>query len=194
MRKESGFSLLELMSVVTIVAVVSAVSTPSILRAIQSYRLKVAAQQIDDAFHSAKFAAMQANATRKVYINTSTTSVGVGASTSATTVALPAGISFTNISVTPPSIVSSAVANAAAIGGQQASNASASISFAQTSGTTNFYEVPFNSRGLPGPGINPGTVHWVYLTNTNGELMAITLTSAGSSQMWRWTGSAWAKL
>lgn len=194
MRKESGFSLLELISVVSIVTVASAVMMPSVLKAIQSYRLRTAAQQIDDALHSAKFAAIQSNSTRKAYINTSTKAVSYGANTSGTQNPLPNGISFTTISVTPPSIVSSAVANAASIGGQQGTSATVATSFPATSGATNFYEVSFNSRGLPGPGINAGTVHWVYLTNSNGELMAVTITSAGSSQVWRWTGSTWTKV
>ncbi|HYE74213.1 MAG TPA: type II secretion system protein [Blastocatellia bacterium] len=194
MKKASGFSLLELISVVSIVAVASAVMMPSVLKAIQSYRLRTAAQQVEDALHSAKFAAIQSNATRKAYINTSTRCVSFGSSTSGTQYPLPSGISFTSISVTPPSIVSTAVANATSIGGQQGTNASALTSFPATTGATNFYEVSFNSRGLPGPGINAGTIHWVYLTNSNNELMAVTITSAGSSQVWRWTGSAWIKL
>jgi type II secretory pathway pseudopilin PulG len=197
MRKDSGFSILELLGVVLIVGVLSAASTPSLLRAVQSYRLKLAAQQVDDAFQTAKFASMQANATRRVYLNTSAKTVAVGASTAATAVALPNGVSFTTISVAAPGIVSSAAANATTIGGQQCGTSTASVSFPATTGVSDTYEAAFNSRGLPtgttSNPVNPGTVHWVYLTNTNGELMAVTITSAGSSQVWRWTGSAWSK-
>lgn len=195
-KQEVGFSLLELIGAVTIVAVASAVSMPSILKAVQGYRLKAAASQIDDAFQSAKFAAMQANATRKVFINPTAKTVAVGAATSATAVALPYGISFTTISVTAPSIVSSAATNAGTIGGQQCATSTSSVSFPLTSGSTTTYEMAFSSRGLPtgtGAALNPGTVHWVYLTNSNGDLMAVTVTSAGSSQIWRWDGSAWVK-
>jgi prepilin-type N-terminal cleavage/methylation domain-containing protein len=194
MRKQSGFSILELLSVATIIAVVSAAAAPSMLRAVRSYRLKSAAQQIEDAFQSARFAAIQANGVRKVFVNSSNRTVSVGATTAAAAVPLPVGISFTAISVAAPSVVSTAAANATTIGGQQHATSTASISLPATSGATGYNEASFNSRGLPGPGINPGTVHWVYLTNTDGDLMAVTLTSAGSSQVWSRINGSWVKL
>ena len=190
MRKESGFSLLELLSVVTIVGALSAASIPRIITAVQSYRLNAGAQQVVEALQAAKFAAIQANASRMAYFNTSTNATSVGTSTAAAAIPLPSGVTFTTITGTAPSIVSTAATNAATIGGQQSNNALAAVSFPVASGS--FYQATFSSRGLTGgSNLNPGTVHWVYLKNTNNELMAVTLTSAGSIQTWRWSGSAW---
>jgi len=188
-KRSQGFTMIELVVTLLIIGIATAVAAPNLMRAMQTYRLNSGAQQVENALQAAKFASVRANTTQWAYFDTTNNTTSVGAATTAPATPLPPGIRFTTITGAAPTIISTAVTNAATIGGQQSNSATVAVSFPQVTGQTNFRQASFNSRGLPGPGVNPGTVHWVYLTNSQNELMAVTLTSAGSVQIWRWNSS-----
>jgi prepilin-type N-terminal cleavage/methylation domain-containing protein len=186
-----GVTLIEMAMVTVVVGIAAAIAAPNLVRAMRTYRLNAAAQQVADALQSAKFTAVRANTTQSVFFNTTTNAVAVGQTTGATAVPLPAGVQFTTPTVAAPSLVATAVANAGTIAGQN-NNGQASVSFPVVTGQTNFRQAAFNPRGLPS--VTPGAVNWTYLTNSQGDLVAVTITSAGSVRIWRWnaTTSQWA--
>ena len=189
MKHEHGFSMLEIMMVVTIVGVMSAAATPSLTRALRSYRLSAGAQQIAEAIQTAKLRAVSTNQAQSVFFDTASNNNTIAVANSATAVSLPPGIQFATPSVTPPPVVGTAVANATAIPGQQ-SDSCAAVSFPVFpvgSTTSTVRAVSFNWRGLPA--VSPGAVNWIYLTNAQGELIAVTLSSAGSVGVWSWNAS-----
>ncbi len=185
-----GITLIEIAVVMLVIGIAVAIAAPSLIRALQTYRLNSGAQQIADAFQLARFAAVRSNSAQSVFFNTSNNSLAVGQTTAATATLLPPGVQFVSPTVAAPAIVANAAANAGAIAGQQ-SNTQAAISFPTVAGQTNFHQAAFTSRGLPN--VTPGAVNWVYLTNNRNELAAVTITSAGSTRIWRWnpTTSQW---
>lgn len=184
-----GLTLLELGIVTAIIGVASAILAPNVLKSMRTYRLNAAAQQVADAIQTAKFSAVRANSAQSVFFNTTTNAVAVGQTTAAEATVLPAGITFvtTASAVTAPSLAATAISNAASITGQQ-TNSHISVSFPTVTGQTNFCQASFTSRGLPN--VTPGAVNWVYLTNTQGEIKAVTVTSAGSTRIWTWNSSS----
>lgn len=184
-----GVTLLELAMVTGIIGVASAILAPNMIKAMRTYRLNAAAQQVADAIQTAKFTAVRANTPQSVFFNTTTNGVAVGQTTAATASLLPAGVTFvtTASAVTAPSLAATAITNAGSITGQQ-TDSHISVSFPAVTGQTNFKQASFTSRGLPN--VTPGAVNWVYLTNTQGEIMAVTVTSAGSTRIWRWNAAS----
>jgi prepilin-type N-terminal cleavage/methylation domain-containing protein len=187
MRKEHGFSMMEVMMVVVVVGVAVTVTAPNITRSIRSYRLKNGAQQVASAIQTAKLTAVGANETRSIFFDTVNNTIAVG--NAANTVPLPSGVSFVSSTVEPPQAIKSAVDNAGSIAGQQ-SDETVAVSFPAGSVAT-VRQASFNWRGLPVAA--PGAVNWVYLTNTDGELMAVTLSSSGSVDVWnrKVSSTAW---
>jgi type II secretory pathway pseudopilin PulG len=53
----------------------------------------------------------------------------------------------------------------------------------------------FTSKGVPGKSdgkmSDPGMVNWVYLKSSNDEWITITVTSVGSTQIWRYKNGSW---
>lgn len=188
-RYSRGLTMLELGVVMGIIGVASAILAPNMLKAMRTYRLNGAAQQVADAFSTAKFTAVRANTTQSVFFNTTTNAIAVGQTTAATAIPLPAGITFvtTASAVGAPSLAATAITNAGSITGQP-TDPHLSVSFPAVTGQTNFKQAGFTSRGLPN--VTPGAVNWVYLTNTQNEMIAITITSAGSTRIWRWNASS----
>ncbi|HZS05862.1 MAG TPA: type II secretion system protein [Blastocatellia bacterium] len=184
MRKQRGFSMLEVITVAAVIGTAVAVSAPSLTRAMRSYRLSAGAQQIAGAIQTAKLRAIGANQSQSIFFDTTNNTIAVA--NAATVVSLPSGIQFVTPTVDAPPMVATAITNAASIPNQQ-SDPHAAVSFPVGSPTT-VREAVFNWRGLPA--VSPGAVNWVYLTNTQGELMAVTLSSAGSVNVWRWDPGA----
>jgi prepilin-type N-terminal cleavage/methylation domain-containing protein len=181
-----GVTLIELVTALGIIGVATAIMTPNLVRAMRTYRLNGAAEQVAGALQTAKFTAVRANTTQSVFFNPTTNAVAVGQTTAAAAVPLPAGVTLATTTVTAPAIITTAVANAGAIAGQQADSHIA-VSFPAVTGQTNFKQAGFTSRGLPN--VTPGAVNWIYVTNAQGDLMAVTITSAGSTRIWRWNAT-----
>lgn len=177
MKKERGFSAFEMVTVTGMVAISVAVAAPSVIKANRSYQLNSAAQQVSQAFQSAKYEALRNNSSQTVLIDPAANTVTINGRT----INLPAGVTFQaqQSSTEIPAVIRTAAANG--ITGQQ-SNDKAAVSFPQRS-SDNKYEAIFSSRGMPN--VQPGVVNWIYMVNSNGEKVAITLTSAGSANTWR---------
>lgn len=190
MKKERGFSMTEVMTVCAIVSILLVVAAPNMTRALKSYRLSIGAQQIAGAIQTAKLRAVSTNQTQSVFFdNTDIDNPTIAVANAANAVPLPPGIKFVTPTVLGPQVIREAATAASGIPGQQSDPCSA-VSF-PVGGSATVRQASFNWRGLPA--VTPGAVNWVYLTNTRGELMAVTLSSAGSVNTWRWntTTSTW---
>lgn len=172
MRTETGFSILELLGVVMTFGVLAAICAPSITRANRTYRLQSAGRQIVQEVQRAKINAVGRNTAQTLAFNTTNRTLTV----SGTTLTLPDGIAFAALpsNIAAPPLVQQATQNAAALPSQQ-SDAHAALSL---SATANTYTLAINAKGLPA--VEPGEVNWLYLTNADGQRVAITITSAGS--------------
>ena len=162
------------------VAVSMAMAAPSVIKANRSYQLNAAAQQVSQAFQSAKYEALRNNSSQTVLIDPAANTVTINGRT----INLPAGVTFqTQQSSTEiPTVIKNAAANPVT---EQQSNDKIAVSFPLRS-ADNQYVATFNSRGMPN--VQPGVVNWIYMVNSNGEKVAITLTSAGSANTWRKNG------
>jgi type II secretory pathway pseudopilin PulG len=185
MRKEKGFSMLETIVVSGIVLVASAATIPSIVNASKQYQLKSVTQQINQALLTAKYDAIRQNKSMSVSFdvanNKLTTSDGK-------IINLPAGVTFSgpDVSSAPGMIVNGASAQLAT----QESNNKMACSFPVDSVNANIRKATFTSRGVPK--VEPGELNWVYLKNANGEMAAVTLSSAGSTSSFsKMSNSGW---
>jgi prepilin-type N-terminal cleavage/methylation domain-containing protein len=186
MKTEHGYSLVELLSVTVVLGIVVAIAVPNLLRARRSYEVQASAQQIAQLLEAAKIDAVGKSTNRKLVFdaaqNTLTTSAG-------TVLALPATVSFAALPghIAAPPVVQSAAQNARALPGQQGNAASAvSLPAGAATGT---HELSFNGRGLPA--VEPGVLHWLYLTNQDGQRVVVTLTSSGSTAIQTWRDGVW---
>ena len=185
MKTERGFSALEMIAVAGIVGVAAAVATPSIIKTNRSYKLNEAAQQVAQAFQSAKYEAIRNNASQTVLIDQANSTITINGYT----IKLPTGVTFQTqqSSTDVPEVIKTAAQNGEAGTVQgQTTNVKVAVSFPLRT-SDNKYVATFNSRGMPN--VNPGTLNWVYLVNSEGERAAITVSSAGSTNTWRKKGS-----
>lgn len=197
MKKERGFSMMEVMTVCAIIGVMTTMAVPSVMRSIRSQRLMSGAQQVAQALQSAKFEAIRTNNRAQIQLNTTSNTLQLvtwsgSTSTAAAAVALPPEVQLSDLpsTMTAPSVITSAASNAGTITGQE-SNSRRAVSFPLSSSVR---VATFTTRGLPGntdgTNVYPGLVNWVHLTNSLGERMVVTITSAGSVQTWRWNASS----
>lgn len=188
MRKERGYTALEMVTVTGIMGVVVAAATPSIIKSNRSYKLNAAAQEVAQAFESARFEALRNNSSQTVLLDKVNNTITINGRT----IKLPEGVTFQTQTSTNevPDVIRTAAANGVngTVAGQE-SNEKTAISFPYRS-TDAKYVATFNSRGMPS--VQPGAMNWIYLANLDGEKIAITLSSAGSTNTWRKNGSgAW---
>ncbi len=184
MRTAKGFSLLELIVVSGIVMVVCAVSVPSLIKANRGYQLQSSAREIAQALQAAKFKAIGSNSSKTVTINTTSNSF---VSSLGVTSTLPTNVKFEALpsSIDAPAIIQSACSNSLA---GQKSDAKLAASFANGA-TAGQFIASFNSRGIPA--VEPGVVNWLYLTNQDGDRVAVILSSAGSVEVKRLVNGVW---
>ena len=177
MKKEQGFTAFEMVTVTAMVAVAVAAASPSIIKANRSYKLNAATQEVTQAFQSARYEAIRNNSSQTVLIDKANSTITINGRT----IKLPEGVSFqTQVSSTDlPNEIKNATVSG--VPGQE-SNEKSAVSFPYSS-TDGKYVATFISRGMPN--VQPGAVNWLYLVNSDGEKVAITLSSAGSTNAWR---------
>jgi Tfp pilus assembly protein FimT len=184
MKQERGFTAFEMVTVTGMIGVAVAIATPNIMRANRSFKLNAAAQEIRSVFQTAKSEALRVNSQQTILFDVVNHTILLNGQLHP----LPEGVRFqTQTTTDVPDVIKTAAANGAsgALAGQEA-NEKTVVSFPLRT-ADNKYVATFNSRGLPQ--VNPGIVNWLYLVNSDGEQVAITLTSAGSTNTWRRKGS-----
>lgn len=186
MRKNEGYSLLELLGVIAILGIVVALAVPNLSRANRHYQLQAAAQQIAQVFEAAKVDAIRNAAQHKITFNLSSNTIS---SSNGTVIQLPSGIQFESLpgGIGAPTVVHAASLNSGSLPQQQRDDQIA-ISFPVGS-AANLREVTFSGRGLPE--VEPGVVHWMYLVNEDGKRKAVILSSVGSVALMEWNGNQW---
>ncbi len=184
MKRESGFTLVELMIVIGVAAVIMAFAIPGVLNWIPDYRLKGGANDLFSNLQWAKLNAVKANKDWAVVFDTAngvyyicsdkgdnswSTVLGAGANTVERTVDFAqyeSGVGYGS---------GSATTNATTGGGALPGD---NVSY-------NFNILTFNSRGTCSGG-------YVYLDNNNNSLaFAVGTRVSGVILMHRWTGSGW---
>lgn len=186
MNKESGFTLAEIAMVVSLVLIISAIAVPNLLKANRAYRLRSAATQIAQVFQAAKVQAIRINQKYVVTFDPTTNSIIHNSQM----LVLPNGVQFETLpsEVSAPQEIQTATKSLLSLPGQQ-TNPKTAISFPANS-LPNQLIVTFNARGLPN--VEPGVLNWVYLKNSDGERIAVLLTSAGGTTVLHYKKGSWA--
>jgi type IV fimbrial biogenesis protein FimT len=165
MKRESGFTLAQVLIVVSIIAILSAVAIPSLVSWLPSYRLSSAARDVLSAIELARLTAVRentsvaiwftpSNGTYRLWVDSGEGSGGVANDFT------PNGSERTvRVGQMPP-----AVAMSSAVFG-----ASSRLRF-------NGMGLPFRTDGSPGGGS-------VVLTNSKGRTLTIALTSGGNARI-----------
>lgn len=209
-RNTWGYTAVEMVTVAAMIGVAMAMSAPSLIKANQNYKVNAAAQEITQGLQSTRFEAIRRNAVNTVVFDRSTSTITLysttvnpssGATTVRTTqVPLGAGVVIEDLpnGMTAPSIVTSAFNNKSTFSDTDYKGLTSTLvctSFPLDNTSTTQYRATFTSRGLPaaksGAVEDPGIVHWFYIRNATYDRRAITITSTGSTQVWKWSGGTW---
>lgn len=161
MRKDSGFSLMELMTAIAILAILAAIAIPNYIGWLPNYRLRSAARDVFSNFQKAKMEAVKRNAPVVLAFNPDPANSYVmfiddGAGAAACNFTLDVG----EVQLGTYNMPNSVTLNSATF----------------TGGTQ---EAGFNGRGLP---INSRTGNVVF-QNTNGRSYTVTLSIAGGIRL-----------
>lgn len=164
MKRDSGFTLAELMVVTSIIAIMSAVAIPSLISWLPNYRLSSAAREVLSAIELARLTAVRENASVAVAFTPGNAAYrlyvdngeGGGAANDLTQ-------NGSERTLRNGQMPSSIAMSSAAFG------ASSSFRF-------NGIGLPFRSDGSPGGGA-------VVLTNSKGKTLTIALSSAGNARI-----------
>jgi type II secretory pathway pseudopilin PulG len=184
-KRESGFSVLELVIVVAITLIVAAMAAPSVNRVVNNYRLYASGRGVVTVLQQARMAAVQANQPYYVWFN------GCGAPN--ITCAVPAG-RLVPLAVLPgdPHAVTASNVSFPAAGPPNTATLDAFVGGAPQVGAV----IGFNARGLPclqgvspwvcTPGAGVG-YEWFIQSSATQAWAAITVTPAGRIRSWRMT-------
>ena len=185
-KRESGFSMVELVIVVAIILIVTAMAAPSVKQVVDNYRLHASGQGVASVLQQARMAAVQSNQPYYVQYN------GCGAPN--IICAVPAGrfLPLTVLPGDPTAITASNVAFQAGAAPNTATLDAVVGAAPQVGGV-----IGFNARGMPcvqtvGPWVcpPPGTgFEWFMQSGSTGAWEAITVTPAGRIRSWRMTSA-----
>ena len=200
-KRQSGFSLIELLIVIAIIMVIAAMAMPNVMNAINNIRLRGSATEVAGLLQQCRQVAVRNNRyyTVKPVIVTGARGAYVDLNYNNT---------FDNVAPAPePLIQFAANVNVVIAGAPNTANLFAN---AFQGGFAPLSVLPsFNARGLPcvGPGNAPpppnsvcnnnaGAVGFVYYLNQTRPFgavgwAAITVTPAGRIRVWTYSGSTW---
>jgi prepilin-type N-terminal cleavage/methylation domain-containing protein len=182
-KRESGFSILELVIVLAIGLIVAAMAAPSVNHVIDNYRLNASGHDVASLLQQARMAAVQANQPYYVWFN------GCGAPN--ITCAVPAS-RLVPLTVLPGDPHAAAASNVAfqAAGLPNTATLDAFVGPAPQVGGV----IGFSARGMPcvqtvSPWVcTPATgFEWFMQSGSTGAWEAITVTPAGRIRSWRMT-------
>ncbi len=203
-KRQSGFSLIELLIVVALIMVVAAMATPNIMNAIYNIRLRGAAGEVAGLLQACRQTALHDN--RYYTIKPATVTGAQGAY-----VDLNYNNGFDNVAPTPePLIQFPANVNVVSAGAPNTANLIANCCATFTPQGAGILP-SFNARGLPCVGLsNPppanslcnirdaggNTVGFVYFLNQTRPFgavgwAAVSVTPAGRIRVWTYSGSTW---
>ena len=177
-HREHGFSVIELVTVATIIVILVAIAVPQMLGAIYSWRINGAASDLAGLIQQARILSEKQNTTTPIYTGAVETNAQ-GAFI---------GTSGTSWATGEPD-----VPYAANVTNGTAANAPSTLSpgFTPEPAGTTLY---FSGRGLPvkasGATYVPSNGVIFYLTDIHGDWAAVSVTGAGRTKVWRYTG-AW---
>jgi len=203
-KRQSGFSLIELLIVVALIMVVAAIATPNIMNAIYNIRLRGAAGEVAGLLQACRQTALHDN--RYYTIKPATVTGAQGAY-----VDLNYNNGFDNVAPTPePLIQFPANVNVVSAGAPNTANLIANCCATFTPQGAGILP-SFNARGLPCVGLaNPppanslcnirdaggNTVGFVFFLNQTRPFgavgwAAVSVTPAGRIRVWTYSGSTW---
>jgi prepilin-type N-terminal cleavage/methylation domain-containing protein len=186
-KRESGFSLVELVIVVAISLIVTAMAAPSVRQVLDNYRLNASGHDVASVLQQARMAAVQANQPYYVQFN-------VGAPPN-TVVAIPAN-RFNPPTVAPgdPTAVTAGNVAFQAVPPGNTATLDAFVGPAPQVGGV----IGFSARGIPcvqgaSPWVCTAGVgfEWFMQSSSTGSWEAITVTPAGRIKSWRFAGQTW---
>jgi Tfp pilus assembly protein FimT len=178
-NRELGFNFLELAIVVAIVLVLLAISGPRVLSAVYMAQVRGAANDLAGLIQQGRIMAERQNITLPVYagaVETNATGAFIGVNGS------------TWASGDPDIPYANGVSN----GSAASAPAALSPGFtAEAAGTVLYFSprgLPVKSSGLAYVASN-GVIF--YLTDAHNDWCAVSVSGAGRSKVWMWSGSAW---
>jgi type IV fimbrial biogenesis protein FimT len=179
MRKNSGFSLTEVMIVIAIMAIMAGITVPNLLSWLPKYRLRSAGDELYSNLQFTKVKAIKDNVNWAVIFNFAGNSYTIRSDTDSNgnggTVEKTVSLESSGSGVSYGGSTTTAVANDVA-----ASIPADGISYSSPSNI-----IVFTPRGMI---TNLG---YVYLTNANSSMAVGTPTLAGVVVQRVWSGSAW---
>ncbi len=176
-RKQKGFSLVELMVVVAIIAVMALASTPNIVTGLPKYRIKNAARDLASKMRKARSIAIKKHRDVHVVFDPDNNRYSID------------GVWFPGQTRSLSSYYGSGVAfgSGAATTNATVGGGTFPDDYVSYIGNCNGYKcVRFNSQGIS------SGMGYVYFTNSRGQAYAVGVTSLGGAiRVKRWTGGGW---
>jgi prepilin-type N-terminal cleavage/methylation domain-containing protein len=177
-KEQRGFSLIELVTVATIILILAAIAVPQLLSVTYTWRLRGAATDLGGLIQQARMLAEKQNTALPVYtgsVETNAQGAFIGTSGSTWTAGEP-DVPY-----------GGGVSNGAAA----SAPAGLSPGFTPEAAGTTLY---LSARGLPakasGSTFVPSNGVIFYLRDTHGNWSAVSVTGAGRTKVWTWSG-AW---
>lgn len=178
LRREAGYTVLQLAVTFLVSGSVIAIATPKITNAMREYRANIAMRNIADTLSRAKMQAISENKRAAMLIDTSTNRAGMAVLKYDTPsaswvvdqtyyVSLPQGVTFQRPTITAPAGVTT----------------TGVTSFPAVAGSTTVFRQDFNSRGFPIV-TNGSDVASIFVGNGQ-SYRAITMTSVGGIRTYR---------
>lgn len=171
-RRQKGFSLVELMVVVAIIAVMALASTPNIVTGLPKYRVKNAARDLASKMRKARSIAVKKHRDVNVVFDTDNNRYSID------------GVWFPGPVQNLSGYYGSSVAFGASSATTNATDGGGTLPDDYVSFTGN--SVRFNAQGIS------NKMGYVYFTNSRGNDYAVGVRNlAGAITVRRWTGGSW---
>lgn len=178
--------MVEMVIVIAIIMIIAAFGLPMLMNTIYLSRARGAAIDLASLIQQARILAERKNTTIAVYAGSVETNVS-GAFINCSTASCPSGGNGSTWQSGDPDVpYTPGVFNAAAA----SAPATLNPGFTLASAGTILY---FNARGLPSTatGLLATTGFVFYLNDTHGDWAAVSVSAAGRSKVWMYTGGTW---